>query len=120
MKPCPCEPVRARTGPYTPDQCPVCWRALNVTEYAAAWGYPPPAEPIALPRPARALGGAGRPSPPAPCRYRGDELAIAEVQAAGLDARRRWHLCERLGFAREGQPANGCTGCGPKCPGYEA
>lgn len=53
-----------------------------------------------------------------PCTH-GDPLTVAEINAAGLDPRKTWKRCEHPGRPM-GEIVCPCTGCGPKCPGYEA
>ncbi len=39
-RPCVCE--SARPGPYTPDQCRLCWLFHNHPDYRQLWGGPAP------------------------------------------------------------------------------
>jgi hypothetical protein len=65
MKPCDGNhPGReARPGPWTADQCRLCWLALNDPAYAALWG-PADGTPTAAPGLMRSL----------PCLYLGEVI----------------------------------------------
>lgn len=54
---------------------------------------------------------------PVECVHR-QEMRAAEVAAVGLNPAKRWGLC-MLPSRPLGKHVCPCTGCGPKCPGYE-
>lgn len=93
---------------FTADQCRVCWK----------YKYDPAFRAMLDSLPDKVTIGPGE--PPAPdCVYLGRELTGFEINAAGLDNRRRWSLCAHSDLPL-GLHVCGCVGCGPSCAGYVA
>ena len=59
------------------------------------------------------------PDPPAPCRFRGDDLTPAQRDAASLSHHKLWAPCGHPEHPL-GRFACACSGCGPGCRGYAA
>lgn len=94
------------------EGCRPCWLARHDARYRKHWGIPGEPEPLASGKPYKP---APRPPAPLPCVHLGDRLTGQEREALRLDHRRDWRACG-AGYGAVCR----CTGCGPKCPDYEA
>jgi hypothetical protein len=58
-----------------------------------------------------------------PCVHVGDGLTLTRAVELGLSPRKSWHECGR-GLPKNDMKIPGvacaCSGCGPKCEGYES
>ncbi len=99
MRPCNCE--NQRPGPYTPDQCRVCWLYHHDPAYRALWN-------------AAAYGVAA-----SICRHRGEAVDLIECPSCQGRIRLNVFACDVYGRCTADRLVEGtacCKGCLDKVP----
>lgn len=111
MRPCACD--RIRPGPYTLDQCRLCWLAANDPRYQQRWGLPVTARGDVRLVPAQ-------PAPAAPCVHLGPPTgAVVRCRSCRGNVQVKVHACavyEACTPARKVPILACCRGC----PDYQA
>lgn len=108
-RPCLCD--RCRPGPYTLDQCRLCWLAANDPRYQQRWGLPVTAKGAVTLLPAQ-------PAPTASCVHLGPPTgAVAHCRSCQGHVQVKVCACAVHGQCTPARKVAGLPCCGT-CPDY--
>jgi hypothetical protein len=98
MRPCHCNRCHLITGPYTPDQCRLCWLYHHAPAYRALWDSA-----------ARAV---------AACRHRGEAIDLIECPTCQGRIRLKVFACTVHGQCTIDTPLL-IVACCKQCPDFQ-